>query len=1002
MSYVDAIFNRQTDEIQVVERINGERVYNTLKAEHVFYYEHPSGSHTTIFGDSCKRFSCQDGRKFKREMMRIADPRVGKPRRIFESDINPIFRSLADNYMGADTPTLHIGYFDIETDFDPDRGFAPTTDPFNAITAISVHCGWLDKLITLVLIPPTYTVEQGEEICARFENTLAYTSEADLLRDFLHVIEDADILTGWNSEGFDIPYVVNRIIRVLGDDYTRGLCLFDQKPRAREYEKFKRKHITYDLVGRVHLDYLLLYQKHNPQQLHSYRLDYVGEIEVGENKIPYEGTLDDLYKKDLFKFIEYNRQDTLLLYKIDKKKKFIELANQIAHANCVLLKTTMGSVALVEQAIINEMHQMGFVVPDRKRSIDERSHKGKPPSAFYEDDDEDDDDGRTPVVGAYVANPKVGLREHVGCADINSLYPSTIRALNMSPETIVGQCRMDETMALVHRRIADGTPRAEAWEGLFHSLEYGHIFDRTGGAVTIDFEDGTSKTMSGRQWYDYIFNPKNNLCITANGTLFRTDKDGTIPLLLARWYADRKTMQGKAKRAFALAYGQKVSPAALQAIRDAGIEYRGLGIADYDWKKLGNLADEDDIAGIVEFVRDHDLVIEKSNVKIKDAAVCADYATEYGFWDQRQQARKILLNSLYGALLNEGLRFYDERLGQSVTLTGRSIVRHMNAKINETITGEYDYKGAGIVYADTDSCYFSAYEVLKDNPDFDFEWSRENIIQLYDSMADVTNESFPDFMHTAFNTSLERGGIIAAGRELVGSKCLFIKKKKYAVLMYDKEGTRFDVDGKPGKLKAMGLDLKRADTPKPMQKFLEKVLMDLLTDVPKEKIFQSIREFRREFVAQKGWEKGSPKKVSALSDYRDKAAKADKDARDFKKKDVALAKGKKLKVDMPGHVRASINWNQLCEINGDKYSMRIGDGAKIVVCKLRPNVHKMDSVAFPIDEMHLPDWFKAMPFDDRAMEETIIDMKLSNLVGVLDWDLSQTKDVVAEDIFVFG
>jgi hypothetical protein len=105
---------------------------------------------------------------------------------------------------------------------------------------------------------------------------------------------------------------------------------------------------------------------------------------------------------------------------------------------------------------------------------------------------------------------------------------------------------------------------------------------------------------------------------------------------------------------------------------------------------------------------------------------------------------------------------------------------------------------------------------------------------------------------------------------------------------------------------------------------------------------------------------------------------------------------------MPGHVLASINWNQMCEINKDRYSMRIGDGAKIVVCKLRPNVHKMDSIAFPIDEPHLPQWFKELPFDHKAMEETIIDAKLENLVGVLDWDLNETKDVLAEDIFVFG
>ena len=947
--YVDAIYQRDKDEIKVVERINGVRTYNTLPAEHVFYYEHNGGSYRSIFGDELKKFTTNNGRKFKAKLMDIGNPvdskgRPRAPKRIFESDINPIFRVLANNYMGAETPKLHIGYFDIEVEFNPERGFAPTTDPFNAINAISVYQGWTNEMITMLLCPPKdeetgtgYTFEEADAIAAKFPNTTVYRDEKSLLRAFVDAVEDADILTGWNSEGFDIPYIVNRMKLVLGENACRDLCLWNQMPREREYEKFKKKHITYDLVGRVHLDYLLLYQKHNPQQLHSYRLDYVGEIEVGENKIPYEGTLDDLYKKDYEKFIAYNRQDTELLYKIDQKKKFIELSNQVAHANCVLLKTTMGSVALVEQAIINEMHAMGFVVPDRKRTVEERDGI----SAAH-DDDEEEDEGRTPVVGAYVAVPKKGLRSEVACADINSLYPSTIRALNMSPETIFGQMRSTGTMELIAQRISEGTPRAEAWDGLFYSLEYGHMIDQTEELVTVDFMDGTVTTMTGAQWYEYIFNPAHSLCITANGTIFRTDKDGMIPMLLAKWYADRKAMQAKAKE-----WGEKA-------------------------KKDGLTEDE------------------KKEAKYWN-----------GYWDQRQQARKILLNSLYGALLNEGLRFYDERLGQSVTLTGRSIVRHMNAKINEAITGKYDYRGDAIVYADTDSCYFSAYEAWKDTEMFaQHDWSRDGTIKLYDAIADVANESFPAFMAKSFNTTLERGGIIAAGRELVASKALFIKKKKYACLMYDKEGDRLDVNGKPGKLKAMGLDLKRADTPKEMQKFLEKVLIDLLTDVSKEDIFEQIKTFREQFVSLDGWKKGTPKGVKALADYADREDKAHSAATNFKGKNLSVVKGSTT-VAMPGHVRAALNWNEMLGIQSDRYSMRIGDGSKVIVCKLKKNVYAMDSIAYPIDEPHLPQWFKDMPFDHSLMEETIIDNKLMNLVGVLEWDLEPTKAKPGEEFFVF-
>lgn len=344
-----------------------------------------------------------------------------------------------------------------------------------------------------------------------------------------------------NSTLFDIPYIVNRVIRILDADTTRDLCLWSQKPRQRMIPRYGKEHESYDLVGRCHLDYLELYQKHNPQQQQSYRLDFIGEIEVGENKVAYEGTLDDLYNKDFFKFIEYSRQDVMLMVKIDQKKQFIELANQIAHVNSVLLKTTMGSVTLVEQAIINEMHDMGLVVPCRKAE--------KEDEFVHVDDDDDDDefDGKGPVVGAYVAKPKVGIASHVGCVDINSLYPSAIRALNISPETVVGQVRQTETKAEVSRRIASGIKRAEAWDGLFATIEFSQMTERSGAPVTIDFDDGTTKEMSARQLHEYIFDPKNKLCITANGTIFRTDKAGIIPQLLAKWYAERKSMQGMKK-----------------------------------------------------------------------------------------------------------------------------------------------------------------------------------------------------------------------------------------------------------------------------------------------------------------------------------------------------------------------------------------------------------------------------------------------------------------------
>jgi DNA polymerase elongation subunit (family B) len=541
MTYVDAIHNPRKNIIQVAERDQfGHRHLTDFPAEYVFYYSHPSGSCRSIYGDQCRKYSTNDGQRFKKELRRyqFESDRNGKPKyKIFEADINPVFRCLSTSYRGLDAPKLNLGFFDIETGFCPLRGFAPASDPFNPITAISIYLSHVERCVALVLKPKTYTYEDAMEICSKFDDTFLFEDETELLKTFLQIIDDVDCLSGWNSTLFDVPYIVNRITRILGSDYTRQLCLWDQKPRERLIPRYGKEHQSFDIVGRVHLDYLELYQKHNPQQQQSYRLDFIGEVEVGENKVAYSGTLDDLYHKDFMKFIDYSRQDVMLLVKIDEKKKFIELANQIAHVNSVLLKTTMGSVTLVEQAIINEMHEMGLVVPCRKIQVEDNFVPSD------DDDDDDDENSKGPVVGAYVAKPKKGIHTHVACVDINSLYPSAIRALNISPETIVGQVRPDETKALIRQRLKEGIKRAECWEGLFSTLEFQHMMDRSGAVVTVDYEDGTSKEMSGRQLHDMIFDPRNKLCITANGTIFSTAKEGIIPALLAKWYSERKEMQ---------------------------------------------------------------------------------------------------------------------------------------------------------------------------------------------------------------------------------------------------------------------------------------------------------------------------------------------------------------------------------------------------------------------------------------------------------------------------
>ena len=139
-----------------------------------------------------------------------------------------------------------------------------------------------------------------------------------------------------------------------------------------------------------------------------------------------------------------------------------------------------------------------------------------------------------------------------------------------------------------------------------------------------------------------------------------------------------------------------------------------------------------------------------------------------------------------------------------------------------------------------------------------------------------------------------------------------------------------------------------------------------------EEVLEAITNFRSEFKSRPGWEKGSPKRANNVTKYTE------------------LEK-KQGKANMPGHIRASMNWNNCKQMYGDKYSLPITDGAKVIVCKLKNNPMGYTSVAYPTDELRIPQWFQELPFDNEAMEQSILDGKLDNLIGVLGWDVQSTE-----------
>ena len=248
-------------------------------------------------------------------------------------------------------------------------------------------------------------------------------------------------------------------------------------------------------------------------------------------------------------------------------------------------------------------------------------------------------------------------------------------------------------------------------------------------------------------------------------------------------------------------------------------------------------------------------------------------------------------------------------------------------------------------------------------------------------MTAQVNETFPAFMASAHNCPYEYGRIIAAARESVCEKGLFISKKRYGLLVYDDEGKRVDSATSRGKLKVTGLEIKRSDTPVYMQEFLKEILSSVLHGAVEEDVIARILEFRQEFKNMPAWEKGTPKRVNNLTKYT-----------------KAWEKTGKCGV---GHVTAAINYNQLREMHNDQYTMEIVDG-KTIVCKLKKNPLNMTSIGIPTDEKRIPEWYKELPFDNNLMEEIIITKKISNLLGTLNWNLSLAESKTTfNDLFSF-
>lgn len=286
------------------------------------------------------------------------------------------------------------------------------------------------------------------------------------------------------------------------------------------------------------------------------------------------------------------------------------------------------------------------------------------------------------------------------------------------------------------------------------------------------------------------------------------------------------------------------------------------------------------------------------------------------------------------------------------------------------------------------SVFFTVKPILETLKNSGVELNKDSFLGLSNSIGEEVNSSFPEFAKNNFNVSIDRAKVFGCKRETCSTRVLFIAKKRYACLMYDKEGVRLDKDG-PGKLKIMGIETQRADTPKWVQEKLTEMILLTLDKNDEQVVLDFVTKFRKEFEELPEYLKGSPKRANNIKYYHE--VMINKKGKDETGKTITI----------PGHVRAAINWNRIRENKHDYRTTKISDGAKIVVCKLKPNNYGITSIAYPIDSEHnLPIWFKELPFDQDLMLSTVIDKKVENIIGILGWNLNKTKEnAVVTELF---
>ena len=439
-------------------------------------------------------------------------------------DISAHQKFLIEKYGTNDetSKTCREVFFDIECEM----GGALTEEYISNAPKPVTSIAWYDKQLDQWAIVILDKKGQLKRTKAKNKEIIPFRHEADLLDCFISRMEEIqpDMLVGYNSDYFDIPYLYYRMCIVLGDKEARRLSPIGITKHAKNNQYWYKKDMYVDIAGVESMDYMRLHKKYGWEDEPSWKLDAIGEKYVGINKIEYEGSLDTLFETDIHKFIQYNFVDVEILVELDKKLQYLALTRNLAHKGKVKYSEVYASSKIHDGAISAYLLSQNIIPPGRPHGEKKLNY-----------------------AGGYLFCPKAGLYKYMFDEDLTSLYPSIIMSLNIGRETIVGKI-VPESLPenLEEFGPYGGKPDRNNYLGL-NDLE---AMDPERELIVMDpnRRGNPRATVTVEKLIEMI--KQNKWAVAANGTFFRTDKESVLSTILKKWFEERVLYKNEMKKCY--------------------------------------------------------------------------------------------------------------------------------------------------------------------------------------------------------------------------------------------------------------------------------------------------------------------------------------------------------------------------------------------------------------------------------------------------------------------